>query len=126
MLKLKIRTRSGEYHAELDDSDLSNAVWFSAIPFTTQVNELGCSLYFEMPLDVPENGERQTKFEVGDIAWWPGVGALCIFYGPTPLSGEDGKPVHKYKCIKLGRIIGDCSSLEGTGDRQNITLEQEF
>ena len=93
MLKLKIRTRSGEYHAELDDSDLSNAVWFSATPFTTQVNELGCSLYFEMPLDVPENGERQTKFEVGDIAWWPGVGALCIFYGPTPLSGEDGKPV---------------------------------
>ncbi len=43
-----------------------------------------------------------------------------------PSQREDGKPVHKYKCIKLGRIIGDCSSLEGTGDRQNITLEQEF
>ncbi len=126
MLKLKIRTRSGDYHAELDDSDLSNAVWLSAKPFTAQVNELGCSIFFEMPLDVEEEGERQTKFEVGDIAWWPGVGALCIFYGPTPLSGEDGKPVHKYKCIKLARIIGDCSALEGTGDRQNITLEQEF
>ena len=56
MLKLKIRTRSGEYHAELDDSDLSNAVWFSAIPFTTQVNELGCSLFFEMPIDAAEEG----------------------------------------------------------------------
>lgn len=126
MLKLKIRTRSGEYHAELDDSDLANAVWFSATPFTAQVNELGCSLFFEMPLDVNEEGERQTVFDVGDIAWWPGVNALCIFYGPTPLSGEDGRPVHKYKCIKIGRIVGDCSSLEETGDRQTITLEQEF
>lgn len=126
MLKLKIRTRSGEYHAELDDSDISTAVWFSANPFSAQVNELGDSLFFEMPLDVIEDGERQNIFEVGDIAWWPGVKALCIFYGPTPLSGEDGKPVSKYKCIKIGKVIGDCSSLEETGDRQKITLEQEF
>ena len=62
MLKLKIRTRSGEYHAELDDSDLSTAVWFSAKPFTTQVNELGCSLFFEMPLDVAEEGLAQRGF----------------------------------------------------------------
>ncbi len=125
MLKMKFRTRSGIYDAELDDSDISHAVWFSA-PFTAQVNELGCSLYFEMPLDVIESGEKQNVFEVGDIAWWPGVGALCIFYGPTPLSGEDGKPVSKYKCIKIGRIVGDCSTLEETGDRQRITLEHDL
>lgn len=126
MLKLKIRTRSGEYHAELDDSDLSNAVWFSATPFKAQINELGCSMFFEMPIDIAEEGEKKNEFEVGDIAWWPGVKAVIIFYGPTPLSGEDGKPISKYKCIKIGKIIGDCSSLEETGDRQMITLEQEY
>ncbi|MCQ2079269.1 MAG: AfsR family transcriptional regulator [archaeon] len=126
MLKMLIRTRSGEYHAELDDSDISTAVWFTANHFTAQINELGDSMFFEMPLDVKEDGERQNVFDIGDIAWWPGVSALCIFYGPTPLSGEDGKPVSKFKCIKIGRIIGDCSTLGETGDRQRITLEQEF
>ncbi len=126
MLKMMIRTRSGDYLAELEDSDISTAVWFSAKPFKTSVNELGDAIYFEMPLDVPEVGERKTVFEIGDIAWWPGVNALVIFYGATPLSGPDGKPVWKYGCIKIGKIVGDCSSLEGTGDRQTILLEQEI
>ncbi len=126
MLKMMIRTRSGEYPAELEESDIGTAVWFSARPFKTEVNELGDSLYFEMPLDVPEDGTRETVFDVGDIVWWPGVNALVIFYGPTPLSGEDGRPVWKYGCIKVGKIIGDCSSLEETGDRQTILLEQEL
>ena len=121
-----IRTRNGEYRAELDGSDLANAVWLS-LPFSAYANELGDELYFEMPLTyLKETGERQNVFEKGDIAWWPGVGALCLFYGPTPLSGEDGRPVSKYKCIKIGRILGDCTSLEEAGDRQKITLLQRL
>ncbi|MCQ2070494.1 MAG: AfsR family transcriptional regulator [archaeon] len=126
MLKMIIRTRAGNFDAELDDSDISNAVWFSAKPFIGEINELGCSLYFTMPLDVDESGERQNVFDVGDIAWWPGVGALCIFFGPTPLSGEDQRPVSPYKCIKIGHIVGDCSELEFAGDRQRIILEKTF
>jgi hypothetical protein len=124
MLKMRIIARSGEYDAELDDSELSQAVWFSAHHFTAAANDLAVTLFFEMPVDVESDAERQTVFDVGDIAWWPGVNALVIFYGPTPLSGEDGKPVWKYKCIKIGRIVGDCSSLEEAGDRQNIILDQ--
>lgn len=126
MLKLTIRTRNGTYAAELDDSDIANAVWFSAKPFKTETNELGDSIYFEIPVDTPADGERQTVFDKGDIAWWPGVNALVIFYGPTPLSGEDGRPVWKYGCIKIGRITGECDSLSDAGDRQPITLEQDF
>ena len=126
MLKLKIRTRAGEYHAELDGSELAEAVWFSASPFTVAANELGNALYFEMPIETETDAERQTVFEIGDIAWWPGVNALVIFYGPTPLSGEDGKPVWRYGCVRIGHILGDCSTLEESGDRQKIVLEQEF
>ena len=124
MLKMRIIARSGEYDAELDDSELSQAVWFSAHHFTAAANDLTGTLFFEMPVDVESDAKRQTVFDVGDIAWWPGVNALVIFYGPTPLSGEDEKPVWKYKCIKIGRIVGDCSSLEEAGDRQNIILDQ--
>jgi hypothetical protein len=92
MLKMRIIARSGEYDAELDDSELSQAVWFSAHHFTAAANDLTGTLFFEMPVDVESDAERQTVFDVGDIAWWPGVNARVIFYGPTPLSGEDGNP----------------------------------
>jgi len=81
-------------------------------------------IYFEMPVDYADAKDLVTKLEAGDIAYWPKVGALCIFYGPTPLSGDDGLPVSKYPVMKIGRIKGDCSSLDEAGDRQNITIEQ--
>jgi len=123
MSKVKIRTRNAEFEAELDDSDVSNSIWLSK-PITLDINMIGGMIYFELPLDVviPE-GDRVTKLEKGDVAYWPGPGALCIFYGPTPLSGEDGEPVSPYPVIKIGKMIGDCSELDNAGDRQRIVIE---
>jgi hypothetical protein len=125
MSNIRIRTRNGEYLAELDDSDISNAIWLS-LPFTCPANMLGSQIYFDMPVEYTDRLNKVTKLEVGDIAYWPGVGALCIFFGPTPLSGDDGKPVSHYPVIKIGRVIDDCSSMEYAGDRQPITLERAF
>ena len=125
MSGIRIRTRDGEYLAELDGSDISNAVWLS-LPFTSRINMLGCQIYFEMPVDNAEPGELVTKLEIGDIAYWPKAGAFCIFFGPTPLSGDDGLPVSSYPVVKIGRIVGDCSSLESAGDRQPIRIEKAF
>jgi len=125
MSKIRIRTRNGEYLAELDGSDISNAIWLS-LPFTTGINMLGCQIYFEMPVDNADPGDLITKLQVGDIAYWPKVGAFCIFFGPTPLSGDDGLPVSRYPVTKIGRVLDDCSSMEDAGDRQPITLEKAF
>ena len=125
MSNIRIRTRNGEYLAELDGSDISNAIWLS-LPFTAQINMLGNQIYFEMPLDDACKGERITKLDMGDIAYWPGVGAFCIFFGATPFSGDDCLPVSRYPVIKIGKIAGECSSLEDAGDRQFVTLEQTF
>jgi hypothetical protein len=125
MSGIRIRTKNGEYLAELDDSDISNAIWLS-LPFTAGINMLGSQIYFEMPVDYAEPNELTTKLEVGDIAYWPKVGALCIFFGPTPLSGDDGLPVSRYPVARIGRVIDDCSSMEFAGDRQPITLEKAF
>ena len=125
MSKIRIRTRNGEYLAELDGSDISNAIWLS-LPFTTAINMFGGQIYFELPVDNADPGERVTKLEVGDIAYWPKVGAFCLFFGPTPLSGDDGLPVSRYPVVKIGRILDDCSSMESAGDRQPITMEKAF
>ena len=119
-------TRCGEFTGDLDGSDISNAIWLSnSISF--DINMLGGMLYGELPLDaiLPKEG-RTTQMEVGDIAYWPGPGAFCIFFGPTPLSGEDGKPVAPFPVIKIGKMIGDCSGLENAGDRQRITILPSF
>lgn len=126
MSKIKIITRNGEYQAELDNSDISNEIWL-ALPFSNYINMLGDEIYFEFPLDskMPKEG-LVTVLEKGDIAYWPKVGALCIFFGPTPLSGEDGKPVSKFPVVKIGRIISECSSMEDAGDRQKIMIQKDY
>lgn len=126
MSKVIVRTKCGEFTGDLDGSDISNAIWLSnSISF--DINMLGGMLYGELPLDaiLPKEG-RTTQMEVGDIAYWPGPGAFCIFFGPTPLSGEDGKPVAPFPVIKIGKMIGDCSGLENAGDRQRITILPSF
>lgn len=124
--RITVRTRNGEYPGELDGSDISNAIWLSN-RLTVEINMLGGMMYGELPLDVilPKEG-RTTKLETGDIAYWPGPGAFCIFFGPTPLSGEDGQPVAPYPVIKIGKMNGDCSGLEDAGDRQKITILSDF
>ena len=126
MNKIIIRTRTANFEAQLDDSDISNAIWLDS-PHKLDINMLGSMIYCDMPLKVvlPKEG-RTDEMEVGDIAYWPGPGAFCIFFGPTPLSGEDGKPVAPYPMIKIGKVIGDCSEMENAGDRQRLVIEQTF
>ncbi len=126
MSDLIVRTIRGSFPAELDDSDISNAIWLD-LPVVLTTNMLGGMVYSEIPYKaiVPKEG-RVTELEVGDIAYWPGPGAICFFYGPTPLSGEDGKPVAPYPVVKIGRFKGDCSGMEDAGDRQRLVLEPPY
>lgn len=125
MLGLLIRTRNGEYRAELDESDISSAIWFLSSPeFSAEANQVSGLYYFEIPVDPLIKGGETEDFEAGDVCWWPKVNAMVIFYGPTPLSGEDGKPVWKFPLIRIGRLVGDFSDMDAAGDKQKITLVQ--
>ena len=125
MLRIRLITRNADFDAELDDtSDLALALWF-ALPLGSPINMLGDSFYFELPkLTLTVEGERRKTFEKGDIAYWPGVNALVVMFGPTPLSGEDGKPVWSYNLIKVGHLVGDFDALSEAGDRQKVTFVQ--
>ena len=123
MSNIKVRTRSGEWTASLDDSDMSNEIWLS-LPFSADINMLGSQIYFVMPLESKVKGETKI-FDAGDIAYWPEADALCIFFGPTPLS-TDERPVAAFPMKKIGKINGDCSEMDASGDRMRITLERSF
>ena len=123
MSGITIRTIKGEFAGELDDSPISDAIWLS-LPKTVYINMLASMIYFEFPVDCPLDGKQVTKLHKGDIAYWPKANALCFFFGPTPLSGEDGEPVAPYPVIVIGRLKGDCSGLEDAGDRQRVILDR--
>lgn len=124
MPSILIRTRNGEFRGELDDSDVSNAFWLS-LPFSADINMLGSQIYFTMNADADVTGDA-TVFDSGDIAYWPDADAMCLFFGPTPLSGDDRRPVSAFPLKRIGRLIGDCSGLEHAGDRQRIVIERVF
>ena len=87
---------------------------------------LGSMIFFECPVDCLIEGEKTKNLEKGDIAYWEEANALCLFFGPTPLSKDDGKPVSPYPVIKIGKLIGEIDALEDSGDRQQIKIEQTF
>jgi len=120
---IRIRTRSGEWSATLDDSDISNEIWLS-LPYSADINMLGSQIYFVMRLESKTKGDSKI-FEKGDIAYWPEADAVCIFFGPTPLS-TDERPVAAYPMKKIGHVNGDCSAMEYSGDRTRIAMERPF
>lgn len=119
-----IRTRGGEFTVVLDKSPISDELWLS-LPFETSLNMWGNEIYFETPAHTKVKGDT-TILEEGDVAFWPEARALCLFFGPTPLSGEDEKPVSAYPVKKIGRLIGEFSALERSGDGTKIILEKAF
>ncbi|MBP5395074.1 MAG: AfsR family transcriptional regulator [Candidatus Methanomethylophilaceae archaeon] len=123
MSGIVIKTINGEFTGELDNGSIPDTVWLS-LPKKFYINMLASMIYFEFPLECPIEGELVTKLKKGDIAYWPKANALCFFFGPTPLSGDDGQPVAPYPVIVIGRLTGDYAGLEDAGDRQRIILER--
>lgn len=123
MSGIVVRTINGEFAGELDRNIIGDTIWLS-LPKTYYVNMLGGMMYFECPLDFKPEGELVTKLKKGDIAYWPKADAFCIFFGSTPLSGDDGEPVAPYPVIVIGKMAGDCSGLYDAGDRQRVILDR--
>jgi len=119
------RTRIGEYRGELTRSAFTDALWLS-LPVSSVINMLGSEIYFEVPTESEADGKAVTILDKGDIAFWPEAGAVCLFFGPTPLSGRDGRPVSPYPVVRIGKLIGDIDSLADVGDRTKITVEAAF
>jgi uncharacterized protein len=95
-----------EVSIELDDSRSPKT--FQAIlenlPIEVKINRWGDELYTEKTqiVEKEEDGKRQVN--LFDVAYWPEGNALCLFYGPTPIS-EEGKILAYSPVNIVGRII---------------------
>jgi len=107
--------------AELNDSLCAAAVC-DALPIESTVNTWGDEVYFDTPVTCPLAADARADMEVGELGYWPPGEAVCIFFGPTPASGKDGKPRAASKVNPIGRVTGDATVFKTARDGDTITL----
>ncbi|MPZ07488.1 MAG: hypothetical protein GEU26_13920 [Nitrososphaeraceae archaeon] len=92
---------------ELDDS-LSPKT-FEAIldnlPVEVSINKWGDELYTDRTTIATEQDDNAiTEVNELDVAYWPEGNALCLFYGPTPIS-KNGKILAYSPVNIVGKIV---------------------
>ena len=77
-----------EISVELDDSYSPKTVetFLENLPIEVSIHRWGDELYTEKTKisEEPENAKINVK--LFDVAYWPEGKALCLFFGPTPIS----------------------------------------
>ena len=58
-----------------------------------------------------EDRSFQEIVDLGDIGFWPPGNAICLFFGPTPISSEgEIRPASSVNIV--GKIIGNLEELK--------------
>ena len=99
----------------------AEAIW-SALPIKGNANRWGDEIYFSIPVNLKEEKAR-AEVEVGSVAYWPPGKALCIFFGPTPVS-HAGEP-RAYSAVNVfAKIDGDPTVFRKVRDGDQVLLER--
>jgi hypothetical protein len=83
--QIQISTGNLTLTATLNDLETANQLWES-LPITGRVQIWGDEIYFSIPVNVEEQLDSQETVLAGTVAYWPPGSALCLFWGPTPVS----------------------------------------
>jgi hypothetical protein len=120
MGKILIEFDEFSIEALLNDSATAQEIW-KQLPIEGSVNTWGEEIYFEIPVDMPQEADAREQVEVGELGYWPVGNAFCIFFGPTPVS-KDARPRAYSPVNILGEILDDYTQLKDIKDGQRIRL----
>lgn len=108
---IQIQIGHTKFAVSLYDCSASRSL-LSVLPQTISMHSWGNEYYGELLITMDYAGDKlQDVFQPGEIALWPEGNALCIFFGPTPISqGEECRMASDG--VAIGKIVGDFSSLK--------------
>ncbi len=95
-----------EISIELDDSRSPRTVRaiLENLPLQVGITRWGDELYTEKTQIMAEEEDAKREVNFLDVAFWPEGNALCLFYGPTPISKEG--QILAYSPVNIvGRIV---------------------
>ena len=120
--RIKITAGAVTVAAVLDDSATADLVW-EALPIEAQASTWGDEIYFRTAVRADEDDAREVV-DFGDVGYWPPGQALCLFFGPTPMSrGDEIRPASPVNV--LGKIEGDAAVLKSVGSGSAVTVERD-
>lgn len=111
MKKILISVGNVSVPAELKETPTALAIW-DALPIEGSANTWGDEIYFEIPVNLPQESDARAEVEIGDLGYWPTGSAFCIFFGPTPAS-TGVKPVAASPVNVFGHLLGDPTEFKG-------------
>ncbi|KRT35167.1 cyclophilin-like fold protein [Acetomicrobium hydrogeniformans] len=117
---IRIVSKGVVVEGRLNDSKTASEIE-KLIPLVGRARTWGDEIYFPIPLDREiENGKETV--EKGDIGYWPPGRALCLFFGPTPISAPgEIRPAGPVSVV--GEMSGDLSALKNVKDGDEVKVE---
>jgi len=118
-----IRIQAGGIVVEADLNDSATACKIAAaLPIEAKVRTWGDEIYFNVPVECEEENPREVV-EMGDVGYWPPGTALCLFFGPTPVSrGDEIRPASAVNIV--GKIKSDAKVLKSVRAGTAIRIER--
>ena len=110
-IRITVPEAGVEAVAELNDTQTAKKL-IEALPCEESANRWGDEIYFEVPVDMPEEDAKATV-PSGAIAYWPPGKAFCVFFGQTPYS-----PVNV-----IGKLEGDEGVFKAVQSGQTVRVE---
>lgn len=112
-------------HIELDDSQSPKTVKaiLDNLPIEVRINRWGDELYSDKTPISAEEENAKSVVNLLDVAYWPEGSALCLFYGPTPIS-ESRDEILPYSPVNVvGKIISKDDILGKIKDSTMIVIK---
>lgn len=123
MTPRNVRITAGgvEVTAELNDTQTADLVW-DALPVSASGSTWGDEIYFRTPVIAGEQDAVPTV-DMGAVAYWPPGQAICLFFGPTPMSvGDEIRPASPVNVF--GSILGDPTVLKSVSSGSEVRVER--
>lgn len=93
-----------------------------SLPIEVKINKWGKELYTDkIPVTVQEENAK-SELNLFDVAFWPECSALCLFYGPTPISKSN--KIEPYSPVTR-RIVSEQSDIiDRVKDGSKVIVKQ--
>ena len=110
-------SNSSKIFLELNDKNSPQTVksFLDNLPFTLELNVWGDEIYTSSsPITMSEENS-QSSVSLNDVAYWPSGKAICLFYGPTPMS-KPGEIIPASPVNVVGKIMDPDKSVLNTAE----------
>ena len=120
MHKILISFETISFEATLNESPTAGAIW-EALPIEGRATTWGDEIYFEIPVEMPQEDDARQEVEVGELGYWRVGKAFCIFFGPTPVSTDERPRAYSPVNI-IGEVLADHSQLKEIKDGERVKV----